>query len=150
MISLMTSFQKLTTGVGCTEPSAKHCECAHPRAASPSKPGAHPWPRRCPGPSKLSGPARWVHPLSAHDRGNDAWKYKFIVSDSRSGSQDGSRVQSFGSREEEARIVEAFKEEEPFVSDTSDLEVWGLISHFFNCHCCVRGFYVGLQISKVW
>jgi len=45
------------------------------------------------------------------------------LEDSRSGSQDGSRVQSFGSREEEARIVEAFKEEEPFVSDTSDLEV---------------------------
>ena len=65
MITLMTIFQKLTTGVGCTEPSAKYCECAHPRAASPSKPGAHPWPRRCPGPSKLSGPARWVHPLSA-------------------------------------------------------------------------------------
>merc|ERR550519_1782155 len=43
--------------------------------------------------------------------------------DSRSGSQDGSRGQSFGSREEEARIVEAFKEEEHFVSDTSDLEV---------------------------
>ena len=35
---------------------------------------------------------------------------KFIVSESRSGSQDGSR--SFGSREEEtARIVEAFEEE---------------------------------------
>ena len=48
---------------------------------------------------------------------------KFIVSESRSGSQDGSR--SFGSREEEtARIVEAFEEEnEQFVSDTSDLEV---------------------------
>ena len=46
---------------------------------------------------------------------------KFIVSESRSGSQDGSRL--FGSREEEtARIVEAF-EEEKFVSDTSDLEV---------------------------
>ena len=46
---------------------------------------------------------------------------KFIVSESRPGSQDGSR--SFGSREEEtARIVEAF-EEEKFVSDTSDLEV---------------------------
>ena len=69
--------------------------------------------------------------IQSDDRGNDAWKYKFIVSDSRSGSQDGSRVQSFGSREEEARIVEAFKEEQ-FVSDTSDLEVpHHLISHFF-------------------
>jgi len=43
------------------------------------------------------------------------------LDESRSGSQDGSRL--FGSREEETeRIVEAF-EEEKFVSDTSDLEV---------------------------
>ena len=68
--------------------------------------------------------------IPSNDLGcNDAWKSKFIVSDSRSGSQDGSRGQSFGSREEEARIVEAFEEEQQFVSDTSDLEV--LILHFF-------------------
>ena len=60
---------------------------------------------------------------------------KFIVSESRSGSQDGSRL--FGSREEEtARIVEAFEEEnEQFVSDTSDLEV------LFYCHGCLEAKY---------
>ena len=58
---------------------------------------------------------------------------KFIVSESRAGSQDGSRL--FGSREEEtARIVEAF-EEEKFVSDTSDLEV------LFYCHGCLEAKY---------
>ena len=87
--------------------------------------------------------------IQSNDRGNDAWKYKFIVSDSRFGSQDGSRVQSFGSREEEVRIVEAFEEEEHFVSDTSDLEVLHhLISHFL-IGIVVWGL-LGPQISKVW
>ena len=84
---------------------------------------------------------------------------KFIVSESRSGSQDGSRSyilyiivsgsqdgsrsSSFGSREEEtARIVEAFEEEnEQFVSDTSDLEVLFIVMAVWRKNMIELGYF---------